>query len=424
MVSEFINKFKLNQSKAFFAGIVGNAIDHYDSALYAFLAPFMAHVFFPNNSIVKGLLAVYSIKLIANITRPLGGIFFSYLSLKLPAKQIMSITLVGVALCTLMIGFIPTYDQIGILAPIFLTTMLGLQGFFAAGEHNVAALFTLEQIDDSTKLGKASTYYLASTMFGSLFASFAATIVANSSNPEYYWRYAFWIGLIAAITGIYLRINMQMKTFQHKKVKNSIDNTISIINDNGTRLFKIVFLNSFSFATYILPIIFFNNFIPLISDINSKNLLQHNIYLTLIDIALLPVAAFIITKLNPLRWMLLMASLFTITILPIFYYLNIMNILMINIVKLWIITLGVGFVVPLNIYIFKNLKGEGKYLISGLGQAIGTQIIGRNITIISLLLWQLFNNLLLTASYVFLISLITCIIIFGELSQNIQKKAQ
>lgn len=104
---------------------------------------------------------IYGLKSTSLITRPLGAIFFGRLVLKYQIKNILAITLSGVAVCTFLIGIIPTYADIGIYAPIILTIIRSLQGFFAAGEHSIAAFFIIQLNNDGNKRGRsqaATTY--------------------------------------------------------------------------------------------------------------------------------------------------------------------------------------------------------------------------------------------------------------------------
>lgn len=380
-----------------------------------FLAPFIAPVFFPDSSSTVALIKFYGLKSTSFIVRPLGAIFFGHLARIIAIKNVLAITLLGVAICTFLIGIIPTYQDIGILAPLLLIIIRALQGFFAAGEHNIAA-FLIIQLKSARTRGKSSGYYLCSTIAGSILASVAASIVSNTTNPQFYWRYAFILGLITAFAGIILRLVMitdsNLQYIQHECSDSIRQKT------NKFKIFKIIIFSSFSYITYSIPFIFLNNFIPVVSNIKFKELLTHNTVLIIVNAALIPILGIIIDRFNHARWMSLMSFLIMITIIPIFYLLPHLTLFQTTLVKLWIVIIGVAFATPLYALLFKMIQGKDKYLITGFGYSIGTDIIGRNLTVICLALWHYSSQLWVPASYIALISLLTTILLLRE---NISK---
>ena len=352
------------------------------------------------------------------ITRPLGAMFFGSLVLKYQMKNILALTLSGVAVCTFLIGIIPTYEDIGIYAPIILTLVRALQGFFAAGEHSIAAFFIIELNNSENRRGRSSSYYICSTMAGSLLASFAATVISYTSNPLLYWRFAFMIGLVTAITGIVIRMIAMPASDSKLTAAPSAypQKSLKLIGSHKYKLFKIIMISSFSFLTYSLPFIFLNNFIPLISDVKANVLLAHNTVLIVVNLALLPIFGILADRFDHGKWMASLACLLAITIIPIFYLLPHLTIMQISIAKLWIIVLGVAFVAPLYALLFQMIKGEEKYLVTGLGYSIGTDLLGRNIPVICFSLWYWTNQLWAPSLYIAFISFITFIVLLKRKS--------
>ena len=413
---------KNNAKIIFWSGIIGNSLDHYDSALYAFLAPFMAIIFFPETDPLVALILIYGIKSIGLFSRPLGAIIFGRMAMRYSVKILLIITLAGVSISTFIIGFIPGYSKIGILAPLLLVFARNIQGIFAAGEHNIAALFVLEQINDSEKHAKASSYYLCSTMAGTLLASLAATIVSKSSDPHFYWRIAFILGIITGICGIILRMSSKIELKELEINNNHEINTITILSENKWKILKLIPITSFTFVTYTVPFIFLNNFIPLFTNIKTPDLLVHNTILLVIDIMIIPIAGYLADKFNVAGWMAIMSSLLALTAMPLFALLPHLSIMGITLVKIWIIVIGVSFVAPLNALIFKMLKGREKYMINGLGYAIGTELLGRSTTPICLSLWYFTETLAAPAAYIAFVSACATLAILSETQLFVRTK--
>jgi MHS family proline/betaine transporter-like MFS transporter len=197
----------------FFAIMIGNVLDHYDIALYTFLVPFIAPIFFQNDDPVVQLIMAYGLTSISMISRPLGSILFGKLAIRFGARNILVATLCGVALSTFAIGFIPGYASIGSLSILLLAVVRFVQGVFASGEQSIAGIFVLDHVSESTRT-KASSYYIASGMVGAMLASGAATLVSITENPSETWRYAFMSGVVTGIIGILMRfitLNQEVK---------------------------------------------------------------------------------------------------------------------------------------------------------------------------------------------------------------------
>ncbi len=419
--SMFFSYFKVNKSRnsklIFWSGIAGNSLDHYDSALYVFLAPFLAPIFFPESDPLVALILIYGIKSIGFIIRPLGSTLFGYLALKHSPQKLLSVTLTGVAISTFFIGVIPSYEKIGIWAPVFLVIIRAIQGIFAAGEYNIAALFILEHVGDKKEQVKASSFYICSTMAGTLLASFAASVVSLSSKPTFYWRIAFLLGLLTAVTGLILRLKTTKIATNYKPQQRNIK-TLKILSNNKWKLLKIIPITSFSFLTYVIPFIFLNNFIPLFSDIKTSDLLIYNTFLLALDILMIPVFGHIANKFNIIKWMATISIIVAFTIIPIFYILPQLNLIGITIAKLWIIILGVAFVAPLNVLLFRMIPTDEKYLITGFGYSVGTELLGRSATTICLSIWYYTHSSWAPAIYVAFVAICASLALLSEIETN------
>ena len=400
--------------------MIGNSLDHYDSALYIFLAPFLAPLFFPNHDPALALILTYGIKLSTLITRPAGAIIFGHLAKKYCTKKLLLLTLMAVTISTTLIGFLPTHASIGIAAPILLASIRAIQGFFAAGEHAISSLFILDQVKEVKKHGKASSYYLLSIMMGTLLASTAAWLVSISGAEEELWRAPFLFGIFTGVFGIIIR---QVSDFTQKPKDNNhrILDSAKSISKNKWKIIKLIPISSFAFITYTIPFVFINNITPEISDIRMQDLLGYSTILIAINNLLIPVFAHFIDRFDIYKWMASLSFLFTISIVPIFIALPYLGIHGINFAKLWIIVIGVAFVAPLNSLMFRLVPSEEKYLISGIGYSIGTELLGKKTNIICLALWYWSGSLFMSAAYLATISSLATASLISEYFKQRQR---
>lgn len=387
---------------AFWSGIFGNVMDQYDVAIYALLAPFLAPIFFKQNDPVVAIILTYGLMSLGIITRPLGAFIFGKMAMNKGPKETLIIILAGMTFSTIAMGLIPTYDSVGVLAPILLAFIRSLQSFFAAGEVSVAAMFILENEKDE-HLGKASSYYSCSTMVGIGLASFVATLISASDNPEHYWRYAFFASLLTTLPALSMRLLVKDLKTREKKCGG-----FKTIIASKWKLLRVILTSSFSYMTYAVPFIFMNSFVPHILPITKTEMLQHSNMLTLFDIALILLFGTVVDKFRHHKWMALISALFACTILPLFYFLPSASLFGVTLIRMWIIILGVAYSDPLNSWFFKLIEGDEKYIVTGVGYAIGTELLGRNTTVICWSLFYHFQNPLAPACYIAAVSLVAC----------------
>ena len=404
-----------NKRTVFIATIIGNILDHYDVALYAFLAPFLAPVFFAQSDPIVALILTYGLMSINAITRPIGSLFFGKMAITHGAKRTLIITLLGVTITTFCLGIIPEYSKIGFFAPVLLCITRMIQGLFAAGEISVSSLFILEQCQKENH-AKASSYYLCSTMFGITLASWAAAIVSNTSDPQYYWRYAFFASVFTGIAGLWLRMLLSDTEEKQEAQKHNIG---TVVLTNKLQILRIMLVSSFSFMTYSVPFIFLNKFIPVLRPITDTEMLMHNSVLLTIDIILLPIFGYIASKFEYSKWMASVAFTMTMTIVPIFYLMQFASLMEITLMKLWIIVLGVAFSAPLNAWFFETLATRDKYTIMGFGYSIGTEVLGRNTTVICWSLWYYFQNVMAPALYITMVSVLALVALVASARKNV-----
>lgn len=390
--------------------LIGNAIDHFDTALYAFLAPVFAKIFFPNYNLVVGLILAYSLLISSLVSRPIGSYLFGSISRKYGAIVALSYSLIGVAISTIIIGLTPSYEQIGCLAPLLLVVFRVFQGICSEGESAVAKLYILENKLARYAL-KSSYLYETSTMVGIILASLISTIIIQDEFSKY-WRICFIIGGAVAFIGYFLR------NFEHSNKENHIDVCSnkgierSIISDGKLiwrekfGIMRVSFASGFSYMTYAMPI-FMNSFVPMITDVSLEAMMRFTTILLVLDMVMIPIIGRITERFafKKVLNVALITMIFSITLLLVF--LNNSSIWYIIFVQVWIITIGVIFLCPLNYWYNTLFTGNEKYMLVGIGNSIGSSLIGRLTPSICFILWNLTGSLLSIAIYVILISVTT-----------------
>lgn len=203
--------------KAAFSTVVGNALEWFDFASYAFFASIIANHFFPVQDHATAMIGTFAVFGIGLVARPLGALFFGRFGDVRGRKVALLIAMPMMGAGTLLIGLLPTYAQIGIAAPIGLVLCRLLQGFSAGGEVGNAIAFLIEWAPPR-KRGFYSSLQQASAVGGTLLGSGLAASLSSAMGHELLasigWRIPFVVGgLVIAPLGYYFRSKVDETPF-------------------------------------------------------------------------------------------------------------------------------------------------------------------------------------------------------------------
>lgn len=205
------NSREPSSARVVLAGAVGNAIEFYDFTVYAFLAGYFAAHFFPSDDPVAGLLASYGALAIGMIMRPVGGVIFGLIGDRLSRRFALQLSVVLIAVPTLVIGLLPTYDQIGMMAPILLVTLRMIQGLSVGGEYSSSIVYIIEHAPPARRGLWGSFSPMGA--FGGLFLGTAiCIIVADALGAEqmsaWGWRIPFIASIALTVLGVVVRMSL------------------------------------------------------------------------------------------------------------------------------------------------------------------------------------------------------------------------
>ena len=165
--------------------------------------PILGAIFFPHSDKVVSTLSVLAGFAISFIVRPIGAIIFGYIGDILGRKYALNLSVLIMACSTLIISLLPTYDQIGILAPCLMISLRVLQSLSLGGEYNGAAILVVENTEDGKK-GLAGGLVTASIAIGLLLGSGMSFICVNFMEQSG-WRFAFFFGGLICIGNFFIR---------------------------------------------------------------------------------------------------------------------------------------------------------------------------------------------------------------------------
>ncbi|WP_230951600.1 MFS transporter [Burkholderia diffusa] len=199
--------------KAVFSTVLGNTLEWFDFASYAFFATIISRKFFPLGDSSISLIGAFAVFGIGLIARPLGAVFFGRFGDVKGRKLALMIAIPMMGVGTIMIGVMPTYAQIGIAAPLLLVACRLMQGFSAGGEVGNAIAFLVEWSPPNRRAFYGSLHQASAvggTLIGSGIAALLSTVMNHDLLESWGWRVPFLLGgLIIAPLGFYLRSQVE-----------------------------------------------------------------------------------------------------------------------------------------------------------------------------------------------------------------------
>lgn len=191
------------------AAAIGNCTEWYDFGVYAYVAAYVGHQFFPGPWETVSAFGVFAISF---LFRPLGSLFFGPLGDRIGRQKVLAVTILLMSGSTFVIGLLPTYGAIGIFAPMLLLLCRLLQGFSTGGEYGGAATYIAEYAPDR-KRGFWGSWLEFGTLVGFGLGALVPTILIltldSTSMETWGWRIPFLIAGPLGGVGLYLRSKLE-----------------------------------------------------------------------------------------------------------------------------------------------------------------------------------------------------------------------
>ena len=194
------------------AACFGTFLEWYDFLTFATLAVAFAPLFFPSSDPTTGLLASLATFGAGMVVRPLGAAFFGSLGDRIGRRPVFLITITLMGGATFAVGFLPTYEQIGIWAPILLVSLRLLQGLSAGGEIGGSAVYLTEHAGNSNRGLKTSVLQLMGPL-GMMVSTLQLVLLNQFLDPvsfkEWGWRVPFWFSIILLLVALKVRMTLE-----------------------------------------------------------------------------------------------------------------------------------------------------------------------------------------------------------------------
>jgi metabolite-proton symporter len=194
------------------ASLIGTSLEWYDFFIYGTAAALVFNkLFFPTFDPLVGTLLAFTTYAVGFVARPVGGIVFGHYGDKVGRKNVLVITLLVMGVATFLIGVLPSYDTIGVWAPILLVALRFLQGLGLGGEWGGAVLMSLEH-GEPDKRGLNASWPQVGVPVGLLLANGVIALMSATTSEATFlswgWRVPFLLSGLLVIVGLWIRLTI------------------------------------------------------------------------------------------------------------------------------------------------------------------------------------------------------------------------
>lgn len=190
---------------------IGNALEWFDIAIYGYFAVYISNAFFPNTDPTTSLLLTFGTFGLSYLARPIGGVVLGAYADRHGRKASLMISIALMTCGTLAVAVMPTYETIGVLAPLAVIIARLVQGFSAGGEFGSSTALLVEQMPEQR--GFIASWQFASqgvsNLLAALFGTLLTTGMAPSDLQAWGWRLPFFFGVLIGPIGLYIRNHME-----------------------------------------------------------------------------------------------------------------------------------------------------------------------------------------------------------------------
>lgn len=315
----------INNKKAILAGAVGNFIEVYDYSHYMYFAPIMATIFFPQNNPAYALTYAYFIYALERLIRPISGVLIGRYVDNHGRRKALNVSVVGMVIAGILMCILPTYQSIGLLAPVLLLMVRIIQGIFISGEFVISMVYITEHAPESRK-GTIGSISFLSGIIGAILSSIMSFIIIHTlpkqQVADWGWRIPYLLGLFILLSTYNLRKNLlETPAFIEttRFAKTTVKNTLRKHYKEILFCFSLSALAATNFSMFL-------TYMPSYLNLTKKLGFASSVALTSINLGfyalLLPLMGYIADKIGSARLILFSIIGIFIFTYPVFYLLN------------------------------------------------------------------------------------------------------
>lgn len=272
------------------AGIIGNVLEWYDFSVYGFFASIIATQFFPSQDPTVSLIAAFGAFAAGFLMRPAGAAFFGHVGDRMGRNRALQLSVLCMAIPTMLIGFLPTYESIGVTAAVVMVLMRMLQGLAVGGEYTSSIVFLAENAPPGKRAFFSSWSMFGAVggiLLGSAVGALLSSVLDQQALQAWGWRVAFISGIAVSITGYFIRRGL---------IEEPVPSTckmplVDAFRDHGKDIFRVIGLNVVNAVTFYMIFVYVVTWLIRTAGQTRSDALDINTASMFLLLVLLPVFA-------------------------------------------------------------------------------------------------------------------------------------
>jgi MFS transporter, MHS family, proline/betaine transporter len=411
----------MSKRRNILACIIGNVLEWYEFSLFAYLSPIIANLFFPSNNNIVSLLSTLLVFAAGFVVRPLGSIFLGHLGDSLGRAKTLKITIFLISSSSILTGLLPTYQKIGITAPILLIICRLVQGFCIGGEFAGSMIYLTESAPSKHRAIISSMANNGSNI-GVLIAVVACTTMSALLNNQdislFGWRILFISGGALGIIGLWLRRDLtESETFLclQKNIKNTYFPLIYVFRHQSQRILHVILLLFISACGSYTLMGYLSTYLHEFLGLPLNQSYQIQTLFIILSLVFLPVFALLSDKIGRKKVLLFSTIGYLIFVIPSFWLLQTVH-------AWWVLLPLIVFysaeqaVTP--VVIVEMFPGKGRYTGISIGYNISMALVGGFSPAINTYFIHYFNDNMIISYYIFICAVVSFFIVLNHLPKQ------
>ncbi len=315
------NTAPTSSRRIIFAGLVGNVMEWYDFAVYGYFAVVIGHRFFPSDDPSVSLIAAFGAFAAGFLVRPLGGLLFGRIGDLVGRKRALTLSILAMAIPTVLIGCLPTYDAIGIAAPLAIVALRIVQGLSVGGEFTSSLIFLAENAKPKRRAMTAIWGMWGATagiLLGSGVGSLITEVLTEAQISSWGWRLPFLAGILVAGTGYLVRRSI------HAEVPVS-DSTHPIVDTFGKHrmsVLRVALLNIGFGVGFYAAFVYAVTYIKSIDKLSAEIAFNLNTASMALLLLILPLSAWLSDRFGRKPLLIAGSAILTVGAIPLFHLIH------------------------------------------------------------------------------------------------------
>lgn len=353
---------KSSPRRVAFASLIGTMVEWYDFFIYGTASALVFNqIFFPNLDPVMGVLASFATFGVAFVARPIGAIVFGHFGDRLGRKRMLVLSLLIMGIGTVSIGLLPTFEQVGLLAPTLLVICRLAQGFAIGGEWGGAVLMAVEHAPKGKR-----AFYGSFPQMGNPLALVLATgiyivldtVLTDEQFLEWGWRVPFLLSVVMIVTGMWVRLNlMESPAFAAVKQKNTRSRVPigEVLVKHWRSIVVGICVTAAPNVPYYIGNVYVLNYADSILNIDRQIVLMAVMVASIVAVICMPISAILADRYGRVRILVIGAIFLAAFAFPFFWLVDTANIGLIHIAMVLFAGIGWSFTYSVQAAYFSEL---------------------------------------------------------------------